>query len=255
MRIVPYTAAKNVNIFSKNIWSKLLCEYNFATKHIILETKLNNDDELCCSLDTGYDIPNKNELISKAHYVINGDLLLDNNTIIKNDDAIIAGSQLPINMKCLTPNARLFSVFNYNNTNIIPTINDKPKVMSLTQDTYNVMWGFGYSRRFIIEKDGYGFTLTNTLAHRNNINRLHYKNHQESVYWIKGKGKYTFNDGKTEQLMDPQTTNDPIMVVLNDHDPHEFIIDEYDDVICLAVFNPPLKGHEIHDPTSKGSSY
>jgi Ectoine synthase len=51
-----------------------------------------------------------------------------------------------------------------------------------------VEWGNGLSRRFLLEADGMGYTVTDTIVRAGTKSRLEYKNHLEACYCIEGKG-------------------------------------------------------------------
>lgn len=101
------------------------------------------------------------------------------------------------------------------------------------------------SRRYLLAKDGAGFSVTNTLIPVNGKQYWHYKNHLEACLCIKGKGKlYNKITNETFDIV-PNT-----MYYLDKNDPHEFEALEECELIC--IFNPPLNGLEIH---KKDGSY
>jgi L-ectoine synthase len=101
------------------------------------------------------------------------------------------------------------------------------------------------SRRFLLEKDNMGFSVTNTIIPPNGEQHWHYKNHLEACYCIKGHGCITNkNTGEKHRIL-PGT-----MYVLDNNDPHSFIA--FSTVELLCVFNPPLTGLEVHN---KDNSY
>ncbi len=51
-----------------------------------------------------------------------------------------------------------------------------------------VEWGNGLSRRFLLEADGMGYTVTDTIVDKGTKSRLEYKNHLEACYCIEGSG-------------------------------------------------------------------
>lgn len=95
------------------------------------------------------------------------------------------------------------------------------------------------SNRYLTQKDGMGFTLTKTTIPVNGIQFWHYKNHLEACICIKGKGLIRNNNTGEIYNITPGT-----MYALNSNDPHEFNAIEEVELIC--VFNPPLKGNEVH---------
>ena len=51
-----------------------------------------------------------------------------------------------------------------------------------------VEWGNGLSRRFLLEADGMGYTVTDTIVNKGTKSLLEYENHLEACYCIEGKG-------------------------------------------------------------------
>jgi L-ectoine synthase len=96
------------------------------------------------------------------------------------------------------------------------------------------------SLRFLLERDGMGYTITHTTIHPSAGKQTwHYKNHLESCYCIAGYAR--LKDcamGETYQIT-PGT-----LYVLDKHDRHEFTAITKTELLC--VFNPPLKGDEVH---------
>ena len=58
-----------------------------------------------------------------------------------------------------------------------------------------VDWGNGLSRRFLLESDGMGYTVTDTIINAGTTSRLEYKNHLEACYCIEGSGAVVEMDG------------------------------------------------------------
>lgn len=116
----------------------------------------------------------------------------------------------------------------------------------------------GYSRRFLKQADGFNITITNTMPTANILCPMHYRNHIEANFFIRGSGIYSWNDN-TESLefdeKDP-VKKDGIMYLLDKHDAHTLLIkEENSQIIC--VFFPALRGDEVHnfDDSSQISSY
>jgi len=112
----------------------------------------------------------------------------------------------------------------------------------------DVNWGNGQSRRLLIESDGMGFALLDTIIRAGTDLQIQYKNHLEAVYCIEGKGSIT--DVAEDKVYDIVPG---VMYVLNNHDVHRLCATEDLRVIC--VFNPPIKGDEKHDMSKPGTSY
>lgn len=95
------------------------------------------------------------------------------------------------------------------------------------------------SSRLLLESDRMGFTLTHTFIPKGMPQTWHYKNHLEACYCVSGEAKLgnletgeTFNIGPGD------------MYALDKHDRHLFMALE--DTVLICVFNPPLKGAEVH---------
>lgn len=95
------------------------------------------------------------------------------------------------------------------------------------------------SNRFLLECDGMGYTITKTIIPKGAKAMWHYKNHLESCYCIKGWGRVKAEGEDYYHNIIPDS-----LYVLDKHDKHEFIA--LDDVELICVFNPPLKGKEVH---------
>ncbi|MFC2947358.1 ectoine synthase [Virgibacillus sediminis] len=97
------------------------------------------------------------------------------------------------------------------------------------------------SRRFILNKDGVGFSMNDTVIAAGTENYFWYKNHIEAVYVIEGEGQIeeVENGGKMHDLK-PGT-----LYLLNDHDKHKVHAKTQLRMVC--VFNPPLVGTETHN--------
>jgi L-ectoine synthase len=96
------------------------------------------------------------------------------------------------------------------------------------------------SNRILLESDGMGYTLTKTEIPRDaGWQHWHYKNHLETCYCVSGRG--LLHDRKTQLThnIDPG-----VSYILDEYDDHEFIALE--DTVLICVFNPPLKGQEVH---------
>ena len=64
-----------------------------------------------------------------------------------------------------------------------------------------VEWGNGLSRRFLLEADGMGYTVTDTIVRAGTKSRLEYKNHLEACYCIEGKGSVIELDGTEHEIV------------------------------------------------------
>tara|TARA_R110000782_G_scaffold270483_1_gene371824 strand:- start:29077 stop:29451 length:375 start_codon:yes stop_codon:yes gene_type:complete len=97
----------------------------------------------------------------------------------------------------------------------------------------------GISNRLLLASDGMGYSLTKTEIEAGKRVFQHYKNHLEACYCVSGKAILTDAVTGEDILIEPDTT-----YVLDDYDPHYF--EAIEDTVLICVFNPPLKGSEIH---------
>ena len=96
------------------------------------------------------------------------------------------------------------------------------------------------SRRFLLKKDGMGFSFHETILYAGTETYIWYKNHLEAVYCIAGEGEVeVLPNGPTYQIR-PGT-----MYALNGHEKH--YLRAKTDLRMMCVFNPPLTGQEVHD--------
>jgi L-ectoine synthase len=115
-------------------------------------------------------------------------------------------------------------------------------------DVKTVAWGNGLSRRFLLEADGLGYTLTDTLVHAGTKSPLHYVNHLEACYCIHGTGWVTDSEGHSYRL------EPGVMYALDQHDAHILAADPEGDMRLVCVFAPALAGDEVHRLDGDGHS-
>lgn len=96
------------------------------------------------------------------------------------------------------------------------------------------------SRRLILQDDGVGFSVHDTVMKAGTETTMWYKNHIEAVYCIEGQG--TVEDLASGQIhaLRPGT-----LYLLNEHDRH--VVRPTTDVRMVCVFNPACTGREVHD--------
>ncbi|GGK01925.1 L-ectoine synthase [Lentibacillus kapialis] len=104
-------------------------------------------------------------------------------------------------------------------------------------ETYDENWS---SRRFILKKDGVGFSMNDTIIKAGTENFFWYKNHIEAVYCIEGEG--TIEKVATGDVYDIKAGT---MYLLDEHDKH--ILRAKTQMRMVCVFNPPLVGKETHN--------
>lgn len=112
-----------------------------------------------------------------------------------------------------------------------------------------VDWGNGLSRRFLVEADGVGFTVTDTTVRAGTKSRLEYRNHMEACYCIAGSGEVVDVEGNAYPLK-PGT-----LYALDQHDPHFLVASPEEDLRLVCVFTPALRGDEVHSLDETGFSH
>ena len=102
------------------------------------------------------------------------------------------------------------------------------------------------SHRYLLESDDMGFTMTRTVIPKGDKQYWHYAHHLEACYCISGHGLLSFST-----RTGPVTTHDVtdilpgVVYALDKNDPHHF--QALEDTTLICVFNPPLKGNEVHN--------
>ncbi len=95
------------------------------------------------------------------------------------------------------------------------------------------------SRRLLLQKDGMGFSLHDTLIKAGTETLIWYRHHVEAVYCVEGDGEIEVVGGETFAIR-PGT-----LYALNGHEKHLLRANSQMRMVC--VFNPPLTGEEVHD--------
>jgi len=101
------------------------------------------------------------------------------------------------------------------------------------------------SFRYLLEKDGMGFSLHRTEIPKGSPQHWHYKNHLEACYCVSGRAWLSNLKTGEKFYIKPGT-----MYALDQHDDHTF--EALEDVVLISVFNPPVTGNEVHQ---KDGSY
>jgi L-ectoine synthase len=104
----------------------------------------------------------------------------------------------------------------------------------------SIEWGNGLSRRFLLESDGMGYTVTDTTVRAGTKSRLEYRHHLEACYCIAGSGEVVDSNGDSHAL-EPGT-----LYALDRNDAHFLIASTHEDLRLVCVFTPALAGHETH---------
>jgi L-ectoine synthase len=110
----------------------------------------------------------------------------------------------------------------------------------------DVAWGNGQSRRFLLQRDGMGYSLTDTVVHAGTESLLEYKNHMEACYCIQGEGEVEDTEGNVFPI------RAGTLYALDRHDKHWLRAKTEMRLVC--VFTPPLVGSESHRLAPDGSS-
>lgn len=96
------------------------------------------------------------------------------------------------------------------------------------------------SVRLLLADDGMGFSFHVTTIDAGRTLEMQYTHHLESVYCIEGEG--------TLEDLDEQTCHDlepGVVYALDRHDRHRLCAKT--PLVLACVFNPPLRGREVHD--------
>ena len=118
---------------------------------------------------------------------------------------------------------------------IVRTIEDLKAAGSYREDP-----GLWSSARYLLRRDGMGFTLTHTTIAAGTSQTMQYKNHVEANLIIEGEGELTdIATGRVHSLRPGS------MYALNRHDRHR--IDTRTEMRIVCVFSPALVGPETHD--------
>ncbi|MFG2086012.1 MULTISPECIES: ectoine synthase [unclassified Spirillospora] len=96
------------------------------------------------------------------------------------------------------------------------------------------------SRRFVLAKEGVGFSMHETILYAGSETRMWYANHVEAVYCIEGQGELTNDETGEKHKIEPG-----VMYLLDQHEHHT--LRAHTDVRTVCVFNPPVTGREVHD--------
>ena len=95
------------------------------------------------------------------------------------------------------------------------------------------------SKRLILEKDGFGFSLHESTVHAGREVKVWYKNHLEAVYIFEGEGEIENQANGQVFPLRPGT-----LYALYKED--KAIIRAKTEMVMVSVFNPPVVGSERH---------
>lgn len=95
------------------------------------------------------------------------------------------------------------------------------------------------SYRFLLARDGMGFSLHKTVIPVGPPQHWHYKQHLEACYCVMGHGTLTnLKTGEKFAIVPDRC------YVLDKHDDHTF--QAHETTVLISVFNPPVTGKEVH---------
>ncbi|MFA5664915.1 ectoine synthase [Castellaniella sp.] len=97
------------------------------------------------------------------------------------------------------------------------------------------------SARLIVEQDGLGYSVHETVVLEGSELHLEYKNHFETNYCYAGEGEVVDLATGVTHALRPGT-----LYALDRHDAH-ILRATRGDLRLVCVFNPPLAGDETHD--------
>ena len=117
---------------------------------------------------------------------------------------------------------------------IVKSLDD---LIDTDRDVRGPVWA---SRRFLLARDGVGFTLTETTTEAGAEQVLWYKHHVEANYVIEG-------EGEVENMVTGEVfpLKPGSMYVLDQHEKHR--LKSFTRMRLVCVFTPALTGHETHD--------
>lgn len=115
---------------------------------------------------------------------------------------------------------------------------DLNDIAGTERDVHCPNGGFN-SVRFLLAKDGMGFSLHRTFVPRGPAQIWHYKNHLEACYCVSGYAILTNLSNGDRHFITADT-----MYALDNHDIHSF--QAIEDTLLISVFNPPVTGTEVH---------
>ena len=96
------------------------------------------------------------------------------------------------------------------------------------------------SRRFLLRRDGMGFSMHDTVIRAGTETFIWYANHLEAVYCVEGEGEVELVATGEVFPIRPGT-----LYALDGHEKH--LLRGHTDMRMVCVFNPPLTGKEVHD--------
>ncbi len=68
-------------------------------------------------------------------------------------------------------------------------------IIRMLENVPSIEWGNGLSRRFLLNADNMGYTLTDTIVYAGTKSRLEYRNHLEACYAPRGRARWRISMG------------------------------------------------------------
>lgn len=96
------------------------------------------------------------------------------------------------------------------------------------------------SRRFVLAREGVGFSFHDTVLYAGTETAMWYANHVEAVYCVGGEGELV-----NDETGEVHPISDGTMYLLDGHERHT--VRARTDLRMACVFNPPVTGREVHD--------
>ena len=96
------------------------------------------------------------------------------------------------------------------------------------------------SRRFVLAREGVGFSFHDTVLYAGTETTMWYANHIEAVYCVGGEGELI-----NEETGDVHPLRDGTLYLLDGHERHT--VRARTDLRMACAFNPPVTGREVHD--------
>jgi len=104
----------------------------------------------------------------------------------------------------------------------------------------DVRSGTWRSRRFVLAREGVGFSFHDTVLYAGTETDMWYANHVEAVYCVGGEGELV-----NRETGDVHELRDGTLYLLDGHERHT--VRATTDLRMACVFNPPVTGREVHD--------
>lgn len=110
----------------------------------------------------------------------------------------------------------------------------------------DVAWGHGQSRRFLLARDGFGFSLSDTTVDPGTETVLAYHHHVEACYCIEGLGEVEDAAGHVHRL------ESGVLYAVDRGETHRVRARTRLRLVC--IFSPPLEGEENHRRSQDAAS-